>query len=223
MLRVVATATAQRAVAAPSAGAHRTKIATAAIRAANEKKKGLSKRKDEGSVRDIFAPFKEAITATSPATSGDAEAAERVAALREGEAERDARRAEYSRRRMAEHHRVNGQLSRQIVLREAAILALPPQLRAEATEPDFESYPVRTARTPRRKFGAKPRASLSPRPPLLVSTTGAAARLHRHAADRAVPGEAGGARRPRRRRIIRIRPNFRFALYTVVHPTNDPR
>ena len=128
---------------AASAGAHRTKIATAAIRAANEKKKGLSKRKDEGSVRDVFAPFKEAITATSPATSGDAEAAERVAALREGEAERDARRAEYSRRRMAEHHRVNGQLSRQIVLREAAILALPPQLRAEATEPDFESYPVR--------------------------------------------------------------------------------
>ena len=150
MLRVVATATAQRAVAAPSAGAHRTKIATAAIRAANEKKKGLSKRKDEGSVRDVFAPFKEAITATSPATSGDAEAAERVAALREGEAERDARRAEYSRRRMAEHHRVNGQLSRQIVLREAAILALPPQLRAEAMEPDFESYPVRPARTPRR-------------------------------------------------------------------------
>ena len=143
MLRVVATTTARRAVAAPSAGAHRTKIATAAIRAANEKKKGLSKRKDEGSVRDVFAPFKEAITATSPATSGDAEAAERVAALREGEAERDARRAEYSRRRMAEHHRVNGQLSRQIVLREAAILALPPQLRAEATEPDFESYPVR--------------------------------------------------------------------------------
>ena len=143
MLRVVATTTARRAVAAPSAGAHRTKIATAAIRAANEKKKGLSKRKDEGSVRDVFAPFKEAITATSPATSGDAEAAERVAALREGEVERDARRAEYSRRRMAEHHRVNGQLSRQIVLREAAILALPPQLRAEATEPDFESYPVR--------------------------------------------------------------------------------
>ena len=150
MLRVVATTTARRAVAAPSAGAHRTKIATAAIRAANEKKKGLSKRKDEGSVRDVFAPFKEAITATSPATSGDAEAAERVAALREGEAERDARRAEYSRRRMAEHHRVNGQLSRQIVLREAAILALPPQLRAEATEPDFESYPVRAARAPRR-------------------------------------------------------------------------
>ena len=157
---------------AASAGAHRTKIATAAIRAANEKKKGLSKRKDEGSVRDIFAPFKEAITATSPATSGDAEAAERVAALREGEAERDARRAEYSRRRMAEHHRVNGQLSRQIVLREAAILALPPQLRAEATEPDFESYPVRAARTPRRKFGAQfspahcaHRSRLSSRPP----------------------------------------------------------
>ena len=187
---------------AASAGAHRTKIATAAIRAANEKKKGLSKRKDEGSVRDVFAPFKEAITATSPATSGDAEAAERVAALREGEAERDARRAEYSRRRMAEHHRVNGQLSRQIVLREAAILALPPQLRAEATEPDFESYPVRATRTPRRKFGAQfsPRRSLTARASS-SSTTGAAARLHRHAADRAVPGEAGGARRPRRRRI----------------------
>ena len=209
MLRVVATATAQRAVAAPSAGAHRTKIATAAIRAANEKKKGLSKRKDEGSVRDVFAPFKEAITATSPATSGDAEAAERVAALREGEAERDARRAEYSRRRMAEHHRVNGQLSRQIVLREAAILALPPQLRAEATEPDFESYPVRPARTPGREFGAQfsrrrslrlAHTALTARASLLVHT-GAAARLHRHAADRAVPGEAGGARRPRRRRI----------------------
>ena len=145
---------------AASAGAHRTKIATAAIRAANEKKKGLSKRKDEGSVRDVFAPFKEAITATSPATSGDAEAAERVAALREGEAERDARRAEYSRRRMAEHHRVNGQLSRQIVLREAAILALPPQLRAEAMEPDFESYPVR--RCPQ-SFGAILAARFSPR------------------------------------------------------------
>ena len=175
MLRVVATTTARR-VAAPSAGAHRTKIATAAIRAANEKKKGLSKRKDEGSVRDVFAPFKEAITATSPATSGDAEAAERVAALREGEAERDARRAEYSRRRMAEHHRVNGQLSRQIVLREAAILALPPQLRAEAMEPDFESYPVRAARASRcailstALFGAHTahrshRSCLSSRPP----------------------------------------------------------
>ena len=203
MLRVVATATAQRAVAAPSAGAHRTKIATAAIRAANEKKKGLSKRKDEGSVRDVFAPFKEAITATSPATSGDAEAAERVAALREGEAERDARRAEYSRRRMAEHHRVNGQLSRQIVLREAAILALPPQLRAEATEPDFESYPVR--RRPhaslRNSLHGALRTALTVRACLFSSTSGAAARLHRHAADRAVPGEAGGARRPRRRRI----------------------
>ena len=51
--------------------------------------------------------------------------------------------ADVTSSRMAEHHRVNGQLSRQIVLREAAILALPPQLRAEAMEPDFESYPVR--------------------------------------------------------------------------------
>ena len=46
---------------AASAGAHRTKIATAAIRAANEKKKA-SRRKDEGSVRDVLARSK-AITA----------------------------------------------------------------------------------------------------------------------------------------------------------------
>ena len=94
------------------------------------------------------------------ATSGDAEAAERPA-LREGEASRRAAR-QYSRRRMAEHHLVNGQLSRQIVLREAAILALPPQLRAEATEPDFAVPPAHRPRTPRRAHRTQPCALRSP-------------------------------------------------------------
>ena len=48
---------------------------------------------------------------------------------------------------MAEHHRVNGRLSRRIVLREAAILALPPQRARRGA--DFESYPVRAARASR--------------------------------------------------------------------------
>eukprot|EP01043_Picozoa_sp_COSAG02_P050020 COSAG02_NODE_5090_length_4641_cov_4.838397_4_plen_171_part_00 len=48
----------------------------------------------------------------------------------------------YSRLKMTENKRRHAELNRRIKLREAAIAALPQELRAEAQAPDTEDFPV---------------------------------------------------------------------------------
>ena len=51
-------------------------------------------------------------------------------------------RAEYSRNKMLEHHRVGAHYTKMIKARDAAIAALPEQLQAEARQPDHTLLPV---------------------------------------------------------------------------------
>ena len=51
-------------------------------------------------------------------------------------------RANYSRAKMLEHHRVNAHFSMMIKARKQALAALPPELREEASAPDHTIIPI---------------------------------------------------------------------------------
>lgn len=99
--------------------------------------KQTTKKTSEG--RDPYGLFKQAITSQSdPATWPSPDYETRKAAsdvIR-------SRRANYSRQKFLLHHRQNGHFSKMIKLREAAIAALPEQLREEALVPDLEPFPI---------------------------------------------------------------------------------
>lgn len=67
---------------------------------------------------------------------------EKVHMSAEDLAEAERRAKEYSRRKMREHKAWQRDLSTKIKLKDAAIAALPPHLRAAAEVPDLEPFPL---------------------------------------------------------------------------------
>ncbi|KAL3159462.1 hypothetical protein ABBQ38_009887 [Trebouxia sp. C0009 RCD-2024] len=60
----------------------------------------------------------------------------------EEKADAAARSRDYSRRKMAQHREWQKDITQKIKLREAAIAALPEELRAAARAPDYEPFPA---------------------------------------------------------------------------------